>query len=156
MNNETTPVGETLPTNPAVTRERVVATLEAAGWRVGQDDDGDVYGVWDGHLFYFFLTGDKRSVLQVRGRYAGSVPLEEQAAVLPFLDTFNRDHVWPKVYSRTDTRATGIYTEVSTDLTHGVADDQLAQLLTGGLATGIQFFAMLAEAFPAWAPADAG
>jgi len=156
MDDVTTPGGATVPTDPPVTRERVVAALEAAGWRVGQDDDGDVYGVWDGHLFYFFLAGENRSILQVRGRYAGTVPPGEQATVLPFLDAFNRDHVWPKVYSRTDERATGIYTEVSTDLTHGVTDEHLGRLLTGGLATGIQFFAQLAATFPAWAPADAG
>ena len=148
----TKPGAEPVRTNAPVTRERIKELLEAAEWRVGTDDDGDVYGIWDGHLFYFFLMGHQDEILQIRGRYAGTVPLSEQTAVLPFLDEFNRDRIWPKVYSRPDDSETGIYSEVSTDLEHGVADDQLDQLLKCGIFTGIQFFDHLSEAHPEWAP----
>lgn len=139
-------------TNPPATLDRIQSLLADAGWKTGVDDEGDVFGVWDGHLFYFFLMGERTEILQVRGRYAGTVPLGAGAEIGPYLDAYNRDRIWPKVYSRTDSSEVGVYTEVSTDLEHGVADDQLDQLLRCGLFTGLQFFESLAEAFPAWAP----
>ncbi|WP_443728739.1 YbjN domain-containing protein [Sanguibacter sp. A246] len=142
--------------NVPVTLDRIQALLAAAEWKTGVDDDGDVFGVWDGHLFYFFLMGERSEILQVRGRYAGTVPLGAEGEVLPYLDGHNRDRIWPKVYSRADSSEIGLYTEVSTDLEHGVADDQLDQLLKCGLFTGLQFFETLSESFPAWAPTTDG
>lgn len=41
----------------------------------------------------------------------------------------------------------GIYVEVSVDVEHGMADDQLGQMITCGLITGLRFFDALAERF---------
>ncbi len=141
--------------NTPVTRERVAAILEAADWNIGVDGDGDVFGTWDGHLFYFFLLGERDEILQVRGRWAGDAPAGAQAELLPFLDEHHRDRLWPKVYTREESESTGVYAEMSTDLEFGVADDQLEQLLKCALFTSLQLFDRLAEAFPQWAPADA-
>lgn len=140
--------------NAPVSRERIVALLEAAEWNVSVDDDGDVFGTWDGNLFYFFLMGENEEILHVRARWAGSVPLGSQADLLPFLDESHRERLWPKAYTREDGDSTGVYAEVSTDLEHGVADDQLEQLLKCGLFTSLQLFDRLSEAFPQWAPRE--
>ena len=150
----TKPGTELTGLNPPVSRERIAALLEAAEWRVSTDDDGDVFGTWDGNLFYFFLMGAQDEILQIRGRWAGSAPLGAQAELLPFLDEHHRDRLWPKAYTREDPDGTGVYAEVSTDLEHGVADDQLDQLLRCGLFTSLQLFDRLSETFPQWAPRE--
>ena len=52
-----------------LSRDRITACLEARGFNFGIDDDGDVGGVWDGHLFYFFVLGQSGEYLQSRGRW---------------------------------------------------------------------------------------
>ena len=73
--------------NSPVTRERIAAILEAADWNIGVDGDGDVFGTWDGHLFYFFLLGERDEILQVRGRWAGDAPAGAQAEL----------QIWPEM-----------------------------------------------------------
>lgn len=136
------------PANPPLTRDRVEAFLRSKGWHYFVDSDGDVGGTWDGRQFYFFLLGEKREILQVRGRWNRTLPIQAETQVALFANEHNRDKVWPKAYCRVEDDRLAVYTEVSTDLEHGVADDQLGQLLICGLYTGLQFFTALDERFP--------
>ena len=134
--------------NAPVTRERIEAVLASRDWRYFVDSDGDVGGNWDGKLFYFFLVGEKKEILQVRGRWNRTLPAAAEAQVALVTNEFNRDKIWPKVYGRVEDDRVAVYTEVATDLEFGVADDQLGQLVECGLFTGLQFFDVLDERFP--------
>ena len=63
-----------------LTESRVSAFLNARGYRFTTDEDGDLTGTWDGHRFWFLLLGDDEEVIQVRGRWSRSLPLEQRAA----------------------------------------------------------------------------
>ncbi|MBO0899288.1 YbjN domain-containing protein [Cellulomonas sp. zg-ZUI222] len=134
-------------------RERVTAVLDARGLEYGIDEDGDVGGYFDGHLFYFFLLGPGDTSLQVRGRWSREVPAARLADVTALVNEWNSTHLWPKGYVRTEDDVLGVYGEHTVDYAHGVADVQVDQHLACGIATTLQLFAQLDEAFPAEAAA---
>lgn len=138
------PAQETRP----LTAERLAARLAALGYRVSTDDDGDIGGVWGQDRFWFLRMGSAREILQVRGRWRRTLPLEQRADVLLALNDWNRDRIWPKAYLRTEDGRTAVYAEVSVDLADGVTDDQIDAVIGRGLAAGGRLFGALAQQMP--------
>jgi len=131
-----------------LTQERVIACLEARGLTYGIDDDGDVGGYWDGHLFYFFTLGAQKEYLQVRGRWNRSVGLDQLPQVSRLLNTWNAERLWPKGYVREEDGELGIYAEHTVDYEHGLSDRQLDLHLACAISTGLQLFERLDETYP--------
>ncbi|WP_425954359.1 YbjN domain-containing protein [Xylanimonas sp. McL0601] len=123
--------------------QRVGDDLTRRGYRFRVDADGDVTGTWDGNRFWFLLLGDHEEILQVRGRWAGTVPPHTRLAVLQAVNDWNRERIWPKVYARDEGEGLALYAEVSVDFEHGATDDQLAATVSCGLVTASQFFSSL-------------
>lgn len=129
--------------------ERVAAVLDGYGYHHSTDDDGDLTGTWNGHRFWFIFLGEHKEILQVRGCWAHRVTTENRTAALLAINDWNRDMIWPKAYLRPHADDTlAVYCETSTDLEHGVTDDQLRQLVSCGLGTGVEFFTTLATVLP--------
>jgi hypothetical protein len=128
-----------------LTAQRVADDLARRGYRFRTDDDGDITGTWDGNRFWFLRLGEDAEILQVRGRWSGSVPEQARGAVLQACNDWNRERLWPKVYARHEDDTIALYGEVSVDLEHGVTDDQIAETLSCGLVATSQFFASLAS-----------
>ncbi|MFC0645223.1 YbjN domain-containing protein [Cellulomonas phragmiteti] len=148
--------GPTTPAPPALgplSRDRVTAALDSRDMRYGIDDDGDVGGYWDGHLFYFFLMGQHEEYLQVRGRWNRKVGVDQLPAVLEIVNEWNASHLWPKGYVRAEDDVVGVYAEHTVDYEHGVADEQVDLQLACGISTGLQLFEHLDEAYPEQAAA---
>ncbi len=141
--------------NAPLTRDRIEACMKARNWHYSIDSDGDLGGIWDNKVFYFFLLGEKQEILQVRGRWNRMLPAAAEVQAAQAANDFNRDKIWPKAYTRLeqDGEKLAFYTEVSTDLEFGVADDQLGQLIECGIMTGLRFFEALDERFPEVVPA---
>lgn len=131
-----------------LTHERIAGRLDAGGYNYGVDDDGDIGGRWDDHLFYFFRYGPEGEFLQVRGRWSRSVPVSERSAVLDLANEWNAEKIWPKVYVRPEGDELGVYCEHSVDYEHGVSDEQIDLHLAAGVSTSLQFFTRLDEAYP--------
>lgn len=137
------------PTRPQpLSSERVADDLARRGYRFRVDDDGDVTGTWDGNRFWFLLLGGSGEILQVRGRWAGSIPARARLAVLQAVNDWNRERVWPKVYAREEDAGLALYSEVSVDFEHGATDEQLAATVSCGLVTATQFFATVGALSP--------
>lgn len=136
------------PRTRPLSAARVEAFLRGRGYSVQVDEDGDLTGTWDGDRFWFMVLGEQAEILQVRGRWQRTLPAGRRTAALLAVNDWNRERIWPKVYVREEPEGTAVYTEVSTDLEHGVNDAQLAQLVTCGLGTGVQLFAALAGLVP--------
>jgi hypothetical protein len=141
--------------------QRVGDDLSRRGYRFRIDDDGDVTGTWDGNRFWFLLLGEHDEILQVRGRWAGNLPAGARLAVLQAANDWNRERIWPKVYTREESSGLALYAEVSVDFEHGATEEQLAQTVSCGLVTASQFFSTVAslapppDAEPGAAPDDA-
>lgn len=132
--------------------QRVGNDLSRRGYRFRIDDDGDVTGTWDGNRFWFLLLGEHDEILQVRGRWAGALPPTARLAVLQAANDWNRERIWPKVYTREESTGLALYAEVSVDFEHGATEEQLAQTVSCGLVTASQFFSTVASLAP---PSDA-
>lgn len=139
-----TPFGGVLP----LTRERVEAYLRSRDYHFGIDDDGDLYGTWDSRFFSFFLLGKNKEILQVRGQWSKSMPADRYSDVILTINNWNRDRIWPKVYTRENDGVLQVYAETSTDLEYGASDAQIGQLIGCGLGTSLQVFDHLDEQFP--------
>lgn len=131
-----------------VDRDRIGQCLTARGYRYVVDPDGDLTGTWNAHRFWFLLLGEERDVVQVRGRWARTLPPDQRRPALLALNDWNRERIWPKSYLREEEGRLAVYAEVSVDLEAGATDDQLDQILTCGLGTGVQLFKALDNQVP--------
>ena len=131
-----------------LTRDRVAATLQSRGYHYRVDEDGDLTGVWNDSRFWFLLLGEQHEILQVRGRWHRQLPVASRRSVALALNDWNRERIWPKLYLREEEGQLAVYSEVSTDLEHGVTDEQLDQLVSCGLGTGVQSFASFESLLP--------
>lgn len=131
-----------------LTRDRVAAALSARGYHFRVDEDGDLTGVWNDSRFWFLLLGEHEEILQVRGRWHRQLPVDGRRAVALALNDWNRERIWPKLYLREEEGQVAVYSEVSTDLEHGVTGEQLDQLVSCGLGTGVQAFASFETLLP--------
>lgn len=138
-----------------LTHEAVRAVLDGWGASYAVDDDGDLGGYWDGHLFFFLRGGQEGTVLTVRGRWAREVGADQVDRVAALLNAWHDDKIWPKGYARAEGDALGVYGEVSTPLGSGVTEGQLAELMSCGLATTLQMFDHLDGHYPDAAAAAA-
>jgi len=141
------------PATEALTHDRITAVLDARDMRYGVDDDGDIGGYWDGHLFYFFRLGGQQEYLQVRGRWNRKVAVDEYARVVDLVNTWNSEKLWPKGYVRAEGDVVGVYAEHTVDYEHGLTDEQLDLHLACGITTGLSLFEHLDEQFPEQAAA---
>jgi hypothetical protein len=132
----------------ALSHDRITAVLDSREMRYAVDDDGDIGGYWDGHLFYFFRMGGNQEYLQVRGRWNRKVGLDQYARVVDLVNTWNAEKLWPKGYVRSEGDVVGVYAEHTVDYEHGVTDEQIDLHLACGITTALSLFESLDEQFP--------
>lgn len=144
---------DALPDQPGaalapLSHERITGVLDARGYNYGIDDDGDIGGIWDDHVFYFLRIGQEQEYLQVRGRWSRPLSASHYTAVLELANQWNTDKVFPKTYVRVEDGELGVYAEHSVDYEKGVADEQIDQHLACGVSTALSFFGLLDERYP--------
>lgn len=136
-----------------LTAQRITDHLDRNGQHYRVDDDGDIGGMWDGHVYYFFRLGESQEILQVRGRWNRHVGLEEHDALLRLANAWNTDRLWPKVYVRVEGDELGVYGEHVVDYEPGLTDEQVDQHVACAITTTGAFFDHLDEAYPEQAAA---
>ncbi|RMI04791.1 YbjN domain-containing protein [Cellulomonas triticagri] len=136
------------PAPQALSHDRVTAVLDSRDMRYGVDDDGDIGGYWDGHLFYFFRMGGQQEYLQTRGRWNRKVGIDQFARVVELVNDWNASKLWPKGYVRREDDVVGVYAEHTVDYEHGVTDEQLDLHLACGITTALSLFEHLDEQYP--------
>lgn len=131
-----------------LTNDRIKSVLDAREANYGVDDDGDIGGYWDGHLFYFFILGSDKDFLQSRARWNRRVDVAHFAAIVEAANEWNATKLWPKVYLRTEESSVGVYAEHTVPYEHGLTDEQLDLHLAVAISTTGQFFDHLDESYP--------
>lgn len=131
-----------------LTQERLTALLDAREMNYGVDDDGDVGGWWDGHLFYFFRLGEHQEMFQVRGRWNRTVGADQFAALSALVNEWNADKLWPKAYLRAEGDAVGVYGEHTVDYEFGLTDEQVYQHISCAIGTTLRLFEHLDGHYP--------
>ncbi|GAA4447736.1 YbjN domain-containing protein [Phytohabitans houttuyneae] len=126
-----------------LTNELIAQVLSAREYNFGTDDDGDIGGMWDDNLIWFFRRGSQGEMLQVRTLAATEFTVDDVPRLYAFCNEWNHDRLWPKAFVHVNDDGTvRVFGEVTTDLERGVSHHQLDQLIGCGISTGCQ----LAEA----------
>ncbi len=131
-----------------LTLARVLARLEALGYHVAVDEEGDPTGIWGMDRFWFLRLGADQEVLQIRGRWHRTLPLDRHGDLLLVVNDWNRERLWPKAYVRAEGDVLSVSGELSVDLGAGATDDQLDAVLLRGLAAGGRLFDALGQQLP--------
>lgn len=138
-----------------ISRQRIKETLEAESWSYKVDSDGDIAGVWDSGVFWFFLSGQREEILQVRGTWDGQLDSARLAEAERFSAEWNRDKLFPKMYPHQgEDGLVRVITEHTGDYEFGLTDQQLRQHVLCGVNAGCTAFEALNEAFPGAIPAS--
>jgi hypothetical protein len=140
-----------------LSKERIKAALEAENWTFSVDSDGDIGGLWDSNVFYFFTYGEQKEILQIRGRWHQDLPIELRAQVREALDEWHFAKIWPKGYTTVDDSGrVWVLAEHSVDWEHGVTDEQLRLTMRCAITTSLSLFSKLHERFVTLSPKDPG
>ncbi|MER5637763.1 YbjN domain-containing protein [Kitasatospora sp. NPDC002227] len=65
------------------------------------DEEGDLTAPWDGFRVYYMFRGEQKELFAVRAFYDRAYPLEDKHEILDLIDEWNRETLWPKVYTHT-------------------------------------------------------
>ena len=121
----------------------ITDALDKRGFDHRLDDDGDIFGNWQGTLVYFFRIGADREMLQIRALTTRVFAIDDVTRLYAFCNAWNHDKLFPKAYVHVaDDGAARVVGEVTADWEKGVTPEQLDQVMMCGIATGVQ----LAEA----------
>jgi hypothetical protein len=135
-------------TLPPLTRERIEAVMKRKDWRYSIDSDGDLTGLWDANVFYFFIAGQKKEILQVQSRWHKDLPINFRDEVLEEVNEWHRTRLWPKGYVRVDDKGRlWVMAEHIVDWEFGVTDDQLTLTINCAIATSLQLYQQMEEKF---------
>ncbi|NUS45842.1 MAG: YbjN domain-containing protein, partial [Mycobacteriaceae bacterium] len=84
-------------------RELVQQLLDGMELKYAVDDDGDLTAPWeDFHTYFMFRGADDEQAFIVRTFYDRVYPIDEKPGLLEAVDDWNRNTLWPKVYTHTD------------------------------------------------------
>jgi hypothetical protein len=133
-----------------INKDRIMKALDSQEYHYTVDEDGDIWGGWDSNTFWFVLMGRAQEILVVRGRWDKRLDPQQRAEVLPILDDWSRQHIFPKPLTVTfeedgDLRVFG---EVSIDCENGISDEQLLLHIEAGIKTSLDMFEEVAKHFP--------
>ncbi|NUR58074.1 MAG: YbjN domain-containing protein [Catenulispora sp.] len=76
--------------------------FEQLGIKYTTDPEGDIVASWQGFRVYAMFRGEQKELFAVRAFYERAYPLEEKQELLDVIDEWNRDTLWPKVYTHTN------------------------------------------------------
>lgn len=130
-----------------ITQERLGLLFDSEGWSWRIDGDGDLCGLWEGHLFCFRFLGDSREVLSIVAFMKQLVPAEYGDDLRDFLQAWHGEFLWPKSYAADRVDGNRVVAEVNGDYEYGATDAQLVQQVMCALATTLQLFRALAERY---------
>jgi hypothetical protein len=137
----------TVRTGP-VAAARLHDVIAARGYHVRVEPDGSLSGLWDGYQFHVRLAGEEQDFLSVRGLWGRLVPPELRGAVAQAANDWNRDKIWPTVFTADTPEGLSVRTEIMADVGAGATDRQLLDIVEGGLSAGVQFFQALGRSMP--------
>ncbi len=140
-----------------LSKERIAAAMEEAGWRFGYDEDGDLETGFEGGFYGLLVSGPEGEIFTIRGTWYPTLSGEQLGEAVSACVDWNRETLWPKTFPNVrDDGVVRLHTEHSVDYEHGATDEQLRLQLTCALRTSEGFFRHLNEVFPEAAAALAG
>jgi hypothetical protein len=120
--------------------------FEQVGIKYGTDDEGDIVASWPGFRVYAMFRGDTKELFAVRAFYERAYPLEEKQELLDVIDEWNRDSLWPKVYTHTNEEGVlRLVGETQMVVPQGVNVDYFVSSVMNWVQASIGFHGWLAD-----------
>ena len=82
-------------------QELVKQLLTQMELKYAVDEEGDLLAPWEGFRVYYMFRGEQKELFAVRAFYDRPHAIETKAELLEALDEWNRETLWPKVYTHT-------------------------------------------------------
>jgi hypothetical protein len=79
----------------------VASLLDQMQLKHAVDDEGDLWAGWEGYRVFYMFRGEQQELFAVRSFYERPYPVEKKAEMLDLIDDWNRNTLWPKVYTHT-------------------------------------------------------
>ncbi|MFC1404931.1 MULTISPECIES: YbjN domain-containing protein [Streptacidiphilus] len=80
-------------------QDLVTQLLDQMELKHAVDEEGDLLAPWEGFRVYYMFRGEQKELFAVRAFYDRPHPIEQKAELLEALDEWNRETLWPKVYT---------------------------------------------------------
>lgn len=141
--------GPTEPSGPIpFNKERWDAVLTSLEVNFAIDEDGDLFGDWESMRLWFLVAGDKNDLMAMRSMWDIRPPIEAYDYMVEAINSWNRDHFWPKAIVTRGEQHLGIFGDLVIDIETGVTDDFLRQQVRCMIGMSDQLYTYLAELFP--------
>lgn len=127
-----------------ITRARLESTLTTLGYRTEVGHEGSLVRTSDGWQFTVAVLGDAATV-RVRGTSPRTIDTALAPGIAQVVNDWNRDRIWPKVFTRPHGTGLRLHTDVTAHLEGGASDAQLSEVIACGLGTGATFFAAIGD-----------
>ena len=96
------PSGEAGPPPVVVPNQDLVRQLlDQMELKHAMDEEGDLLAPWEGFRVYYMFRGDQKELFAVRTFYDRPHSIDSKTELLEALDEWNRETLWPKVYTHT-------------------------------------------------------
>ncbi|MFC5909646.1 YbjN domain-containing protein [Streptacidiphilus monticola] len=109
------------------------------------DEEGDLLAPWEGFRVYFMFRGEQQELFAVRAFYDQPHDLERKAELLEALDEWNRETLWPKVYTHTHDDAVRVIGETQMIVGMGVNLDYFVAMTANWTQAAVTFNTWIAE-----------
>jgi hypothetical protein len=127
-------------------QDLVTLLLDQMELRNVVDEDGDVVTPWQGFRAYFMFRGDDEQFFLVRTFYDRAYSLDTKSNLLELVDEWNRETLWPKVYTHTsDDGVVRLIGESQMVVTGGVVLAQFAASVVNWVQASIEFDRWIAQ-----------
>lgn len=111
------------------------------------EDEGDLVVPWESFRTFFMFRGEgEQRIFSIRTFYDKVYPLDEKPQLLEILDDWNRNLLWPKVYSvTTDDGSVRVIGESHLLLGAGLSAEAFAMSMVSWVRADIDFNRWLGE-----------
>lgn len=120
--------------------------FNAEDWKYTRDDDGDLCGMWDGHIFYFMMPSES-DTLMVFSIMRQDIEPSQEAMLRDILDEWHRSKFWPRAtwqYNE-ERMVLEVRADHNVNYEHGVSKKQLLQHVQCAISTTLSLFSELQE-----------
>lgn len=109
------------------------------------DGEGDLFAPWEGFRVYYMFRGDQQELFAVRAFYDHVHTAEEKPALLAALDEWNRETLWPKVYTHAHEDGFRVVSEQQMLVGMGVNIDYYVTMTANWTNAAVTFHQWLGE-----------
>jgi hypothetical protein len=139
-------------------QDLVKQLLEQMELKFAVDEEDDLLAPWEDFRIYFMFRGDPgQQIYVVRTFYDAAHSVDDKPRLLEAVDEWNRNNLWPKVYSHTDDEGVvRLIGDVQLLIGNGIALEQFITSTVSWVRASVDFEQWIAKALGLTKDAEGG